>query len=103
MIVTYSKSTVPIRISQERWEHITRRHPEMLNQKRKVIETISNPDLILAGDFGELLAVRLYSKTPLTRKYLVAACKEISNKDGFLLTAYFTNAPLKRRKVLWKP
>lgn len=103
MIVTYSKNRVPIRISQERWGHITRRHPEMDNQKEKVIETISNPDLVQAGDFGELLAIRLYPETPLTRKNLVVAYRELSGQDGFILTAYFTNTPSKRRKVLWKP
>lgn len=103
MIVTYSKNRVPIRISQERWEHITRRHPEMDNQKEKVIETISNPDLVQSGDFGELLAIRLYPETPLTKKHLVVAYRELSGQDGFILTAYLTNTPSKRRKVLWKP
>lgn len=68
MIAIYSKNSVPIRITQERWEHITRRHPEMFGQKEKVMETISNPDIIQMGDFGELLAVRFYTKTPLTKK-----------------------------------
>lgn len=103
MIVAYSKNAAPIRITQERWEHITRRHPEMQNQKEKVIETISDPNIILAGDFGELLAVRFYPKTPMTEKHLVVAYKELSGQDGFILTAYFTNTPLKRRTVLWKP
>lgn len=103
MIITYSKNAIPIRITQERWEHITRRHPEIENQKEKVIEAISNPDVVLAGDFGELLAVRFYPKTPLTEKHLVVAYRELSRQDGFILTAYFTNLYSKRRKVLWKP
>ena len=102
MIVIYSKNSVPICISEERWEHVTRRHPEMELQKDKVEETVSNPDIVQEGDFGELLAARLYPKTPLTRKYLVVAYKEIPKKDGFILTAYFTNMPSKRRRVLWK-
>lgn len=103
MIVVQSKNDVPIRITQERWEHIERRHPEMEGQKEKVAETISNPDLVQKGDFGELLAVKLYPTTPLTRKHLVVAYKEVSNEDGFLLTAYFTGLPSKRRQVIWKP
>ena len=86
-----------------RWAHIIHRHPEMENQKEKIIETISNPDLIHSGDFGELLAVRFYSETPLTSKYLIIAYKEISTEDGFIVTAYFTNALLQRREVIWKP
>lgn len=103
MLVAYSKNGCPIRITQERWEHIARRHPELHDQKEKVIETISTPDLIQAGDFGERLAVRFYPETPLTRKHLIVIYRELSSADGFVLTAYFANAPSKRRKVLWKP
>lgn len=103
MIAIYSKNGIPIRITQERWEHITRRHPEMLDQKEKVMETISNPDIIQIGDFGELLAVRFYTKTPLTKKYLIVAYKEVSSQDGFILTAYFASSPSDRRKIVWKP
>jgi hypothetical protein len=103
MIIVYSKNGIPVRITEERWEHITRRHPEIRNQKEKVMETISTPDIILGGDFSELLAIRFYPKTPLTEKYLVVVYREISSQDGFILTAYFTNTPSKRREVIWKP
>jgi hypothetical protein len=102
MIITYSKNAVPIRVTQERWTHIARRHPEMRNQKEKVVETVSNPDWVLSGDFGELLAVRFYPKTPLTEKYLVVAYNEISAQDGFVITAYFTSTLWRGRKVVWK-
>lgn len=102
MIVIYSKNFIPIRLTEERWGHITKRHPEMESQKEKIEETISSPDIIQEGDFGELLAMRFYPKTPLTRKYLVVAYKELRKQEGFLLTAYFTSIPSKRRRVLWK-
>lgn len=50
MIVVYSQNQVPIRLTQERWEHILRRHPEMANQKDHVLEALSDPDLIQQGD-----------------------------------------------------
>jgi len=75
----------------------------MRDQQDKMIETISSPDSIQEGDFGELLAVRFYSQTPLTRKHLVVAYKEISDQDGFVVTAYFTSTPSKRRVTIWKP
>ena len=98
MIILYSKGKVPIRLTQERWDHITSRHPEIQNQKKKVEETISDPDLVQKGDFGELLAVRFYSSA----KCIIVAYKESTATDGFVLTAYFTNAPSKRRQVIWK-
>src|SRR3989338_9302619 len=100
MIVVHSKNNIAIRITQERWEHIERRHPEMAGQKEKVVETVSNPDLIQMGDFGELLAIKLFPKTPLTKKHLVVAYKEMQNQDGFVLTTYFTSSPSKRRQIL---
>ena len=102
MIVVYSKNSVPIRITLERWAHIIRRHPEMENQRGKVEETVSNPDFVQQGDFGELLAVRFYPKTPLTKKHLVVAYKEEAKQEGFVLTAYFTSSPSTKRQVIWK-
>lgn len=74
----------------------------MEGQRDRVVETISDPDLIQEGDFGELLAVRFYSKTPLTQKHLVVAYKEAGGQEGFVLTAYFAGSFSKRREVIWK-
>ena len=74
----------------------------MESGKEKVIQTLSDPDTILEGDFGALIACRLYSKTPVTHdKYLCVVYKELSKNEGFMLTAYFASNLSKRRKVLW--
>jgi len=101
MIIVYSRNNIPIRLTIERWAHIIRRHPEMNNQKEKVLQTISNPQIIQQGDFGEVITSRFYKETPLTSKYLIVVYKEISKEDGFLITAYFTNKPSERRKIIW--
>jgi len=74
----------------------------MDSQRERVLETLAEPDMIQQGDFGEVLAVRFYSETPLTRKFLVVAYREISSEDGFILTAYLTNRPSARRVTSWK-
>jgi len=102
MILVYSRNQVPIRLSQERWEHILRRHPEMANQKDRVLETLSDPDLIQQGDLGTLLAIRFYAQSPLMRKHLVVVYKELNGTDEFVLTAYYTSVPSKRRAIVWK-
>jgi hypothetical protein len=102
MIVVYSRNQVPIRLGQERWGHILRRHPEMANQKDRVLETLSDPDLIQEGDLDTLLAIRFYGKSPLMRKHLVVIYKELNGTDGFVLTAYYTSVPSKRRAIVWK-
>ena len=65
------------------------RHPELDGQKEQVLETITEQDMIQQGDFGELIAIRFYEKTPLTSKYLVVIYKEVENTDGFLITSYY--------------
>lgn len=103
MIIVTSRNGVPVRLTDERWQHISHRHPEMETMKDQVLETVSKPDMIQTGDFGELLTVRLYPQTPLTRKYLVVAYREVDALDGYILTAYLTRRPSSRRDVLWKP
>ena len=40
------------------------------------IETIKNPDYIFDGDFGELIAVKQYKKTPVSEnKFLTLRIK----------------------------
>ena len=103
MLLVRSISGAPIRLTEERWGHIRLRHPEMNSQRDRVLETIQSPDYIQEGDLGELLAVRYFPKTPLTDKYLVVAYREISNEDGFVMTAYFTSRPSAKRSIVWKP
>ncbi len=102
MWVVYSRNGVPVRLTDERWQHIITRHPEMLGLQEQVLETVSEPDLIQQGDYGELLAIRFYPETPLTSKFLVVAYREMGSDDGFVLTSYLTNRPSPRRRVLWK-
>src|SRR5436305_12299299 len=97
-----SRNGILIRLTDERWTHITNRHPEMNSQRERVLETLQEPDMIQQGDFGELLAVRHYPVTPLTSKFMIVAYREISLDDGFMLTAYLTNRPSARRMTLWK-
>lgn len=74
----------------------------MINEKGKIVETIGGPDIVQKGDFGTLLAIKFYKKTPLTSKYLVVVYKELNKTDGFVLTAYFTNKFSERREIIWK-
>ena len=45
---------------------------------------------------------KIFDETPLTKKYLVVVYRELSKEDGFVITAYFTSKPSKRREILWK-
>jgi hypothetical protein len=102
MLITKSVEGVSIRLTEERWQHIVNRHPEMKKQKAKVMETVNTPDYIQRGDFGTKIAIKFHHGTPLTDKYLVVVYKEINSSDGFIVTAYFATEPAKWREVLWR-
>lgn len=93
-----SKNGVAIRLTDERWSHITEEHAELAGLKRDVLETIAEPERILAGGVGELLAL----KKQTDGKTLIAVYRE-EVADGFVITAFLTRreAALNRRKQLW--
>jgi len=103
MLIAKSVRGVLIRITKERLKHIYEGHPEIKGCERMILETIEEPDLVLKGDFGALLAIKKFKKTPVSEnKYLVVVYKELSPDDGFLITAYFTRRYAKWREVLWQ-
>ena len=93
-----SKNGVPIRLTDERWAHITEEHCELAGLRLEVLETIADPSRILAGREGELLAVREIS----VGKHVVVVYREFDN-DGFIITAFLTSKikSLNRRTQLW--
>jgi hypothetical protein len=68
LLVVRYRNGVPVRLTEERWRHIVHQYPEMSSQREKVLETLAGPDMIQDGDFGELLAIRLYPETPIGEK-----------------------------------
>ncbi len=102
MKIIKSVRGVPIRLTPERVEHIERRHPEMSGEER-ILEVVSSPDYVQEGDSATLIAVKHYPKTALTEKYWAVVYRELSEEDGFVLTAYLTSKPSERRKTVWKP
>ncbi|MBI3741849.1 MAG: hypothetical protein HY257_08860 [Chloroflexi bacterium] len=77
MVIVHTHNGFPIRLTDERWQHIMRRHPEMDTQRERVLETVEEPDSIQQGDYGEVVAIRFYRETPLMSKFLAVAYKEI--------------------------
>ena len=85
-------------LTAERWVHIVGEHPELTGLKADVLETVRNPDRIVAGNANELLAIKEY----MPGNWLVVAYREL-NGDGFIITAYSTSkmAWLRRKRQLW--
>jgi hypothetical protein len=97
MDVAYSVNGVPIRLTEERWNHIVNSRDEMAGYYDDCLLTIENPDLILAGQHGSLRAVKGYGR----KRYLTVVYKELSPRDGFVITAYFVRK-IDRRSLVWR-
>jgi len=99
MDTALSKNNVLIRLTDERWLHLTESHSEMAGYYSDVLETIEDPNSIYEGTAGELLAAREVA----IDKYLVVVYKEADKSDGFVITAFLTSKvkQLERRRKIW--
>ena len=97
--IVLSVNKVPIRLTEERWLHITEEHSEMAGYYYDAIETISSPHAIFAGKSGECIATKTLSEG----KSLVVVYREVSREDGFVITAFITSKTkqFERRVKLW--
>ena len=94
-----SVNGVTIRLPDERWVHITEEHAEMAGYLYDVLETVQEPLAVFEGNEDELLAAREIE----VGKFIVAVYREVSQEDGFMITAFLTKRwnRIERRKKLW--
>lgn len=98
MEIASSKHGVPIRLSAERWAHIVEHHDDLAGYRDAVLETIEQPETIVRGKAGELLALHAAGTHTLVVVY-----KELSKNDGFVITAFLTTEPerIRKRGLRW--
>lgn len=95
-----SKNKVKIRLTEERWFHITESHDYMSGLSDSVLESINNPEEIIEGDQDEKIAIKRFNN-----KHIVAMYKESDVIDGFVITAFITSEierVRKDRNIIWK-
>lgn len=101
MDIAISINNVPIRLTNERWLHISIGHPEIAGYYYEILETVENPQIIYEGNENGLIAVS-FRVEPIN-KFIVVIYKEVSSVDGFIITAYLSNKEQKfeKKKVVW--
>jgi hypothetical protein len=100
--IAFSVNKVPIRLTDERWMHIVENHDDMAGYYFEVLEVVANPDVIVKGYEDEFWAVKRFT----ARKAMLVIYKERKReKDGFIITAFFTSKINKvmKRDILWQP
>ena len=95
--LAYSINDVPIRLTYERWFHITENHDDLASYYFEVLEAIESPEFIIRGNKGSLKATKNMGK----KKWLVVIYRELRKNDGFVITAYFLDSEPKGN-VIWK-
>jgi hypothetical protein len=100
--IIISKNGVPIRLTSERWQHITLGHPEIADYYYDLLNAIENPDIIYEGSNGAKIAVKLLEERE--DKFVVAVYKEVTANDGFVITVYLSEKKqeFEKKTVLWK-
>ena len=58
MEIAYSINRIPIRLTYERWYHITENHDDLASNFYDVLDTIENPEFINRGNKGTLKATK---------------------------------------------
>jgi len=92
-----SVNGVPIRLTDERWEHILDRKPNLTSFIETVLDAVGDPEYILRGHKGTLIAVMHLGE----RSYLNVVYRELSQTDGFIITARIERQ-LNKSKIIWR-
>ena len=92
----YSVNGVPIRLTQERWEHIVSNKPYMEAYYERVLNTVERPTWVLQGYAGALAAVLTLGK----QRYLHVIYRELDRNDGFIITAFIARK-VNKRAIVW--
>ena len=95
--IAHSVNAVPIRLTDERWEHILFRRPEMASFIETVLDGVEDPEYILRGYKGTLIAVVHLGE----RSYLNVVYRELSQADGYIITARI-EWRLDKSKIIWR-
>src|ERR1041384_846817 len=95
MEVVRSVNGVPIRLTEERWAHIIKARDELEERQEDVLETVEHPDWVTQGYRGSRVAWKGFGK----RGFLAVIYKEVSDDDGFIITAFFPRKPTKSKKT----
>jgi len=98
MDVARSVNGVSVRLSYERWYHIVENHDDLASAFHEVLDVIEKPDFVARGSGGALKAARNMGR----REWMVVVYRELSKRDGFVITAYVLSKKPKG-EVVWRP
>ncbi len=106
--IAESLNIVQIRLTEERWNHITDHHPELKKFRKEVLQTISDPDNLyfspkhVKPNYAAVKAFKKLIEVGL-QGLLIVHYREVSEHDGFILTAFpMSKKRLRRKFARWR-
>lgn len=95
-----SKLKKGIRLTDEQWKHIRRRHKEMDSQLNEMKLALVDPDSIYYSPKEENYHYyKFFKQTPVTEKFLLLVIKHL-DEEGYIITAFFLSKIKTKEKVL---
>ncbi|OLP15685.1 hypothetical protein BST81_24955 [Leptolyngbya sp. 'hensonii'] len=86
-----------VRTSEEYWQKLIVKHPDIADLEAEVRQALNSPDEIRRSSRDPNLL--LFYLTLKEKRWVVAVARRL-NGDGFLITAYQTDA-IKEGETLW--
>jgi hypothetical protein len=86
-----------VRTSEEYWQKLIVKHPDIADLEAEVRQALNSPDEIRRSSRDPNLL--LFYLTLQEKRWVVAVARKL-NGDGFLITAYQTDA-IKEGETLW--
>jgi len=89
-----------IELTDERWHHIIKEHPELSRYKERIQEVLSTPDYVKRSSRdNEVLLYYKWFDDILSGEYFLLVAKK--GFRSFILTCYITDT-IKRGVTLWE-
>jgi hypothetical protein len=87
-------------LSEDVWEDIILKHPEVKSFLKEIGDTIAKPDFVKESVYDSRSKLYyLFHKHIYNGKYLVIVVKTVD--INFVSTIYLTNNPIKKGRVIW--
>lgn len=86
-----------VRTNDTYWQRLIAKHPDIADFEDLVQQSLSNPDEIRRSSRDENILLFYHIRKP--KRWVVAVARRL-NGDGFLITAYQTDA-IKEGVTLW--
>lgn len=87
-----------VRTSEDYWQRLINKHPDIADLENLVQQTLASPDEVRRSSRDE--AILLFYLARQEKRWVVAVARRL-NGEGFLITAYQTDA-IKEGESIWR-